>query len=422
MSDLKELQKQYKALKALGLKLTIERGQPGDDDFDLSNPMLTIVDGRDVKTPGGIDIRNYPGDVRGLLEIRVIAAEILGVKPEETIVGNNASLKLLSEVLCFALIRGLKGSPRPWCQCQAPKIIVAVPGYDRHFTLLHELGFEMPIVNMTGCGPDIAAVEKLAASSEDVKGILFVPTYSNPTGETVADETVRRLAAMKTAAADFTIFGDDAYVVHHLTDRPARPQNLLRAAEAAGNPDRVYLFGSTSKITFAGAGLGFMAASEANIEYLARLFGTQFIGPNKAEQYRHVKFLSSYKGGVAGLMREHAKLLKPKFDAVQNVLSRELAGSGLASWTNPAGGYFVSLSTAKPVAGRVVELAKAAGVAVTPAGATYPFGKDPADSNIRIAPTRPPVKEVEKAMEVLALCIKLASAEYEAGKTGRGKS
>jgi DNA-binding transcriptional MocR family regulator len=413
MSDLKELRKQYEALKARGLKIDIERGQPDDDNFDLSNPMLTIVDGRDVKTPSGIDIRNYPGGVKGLPEIRVIAAEILGVQPAETIVGNNASLKLLSEALCFALIRGLKGSAKPWSKYPSPKIIVAAPGYDRHFSLLNELGFEMPMVRMTGRGPDVAAVEKLAASGDDMKGVLFVPTYSNPTGETISDETVDRLAAMQTAAADFTVFADDAYVVHHLTDHPARPKNLLRAAEAAGNPDRVYLFGSTSKITFAGAGLGFMASSLGNIEFLAGLFGTQFITPNKIEQYRHAKFLAGFKGGVAGLMKEHARLLKPKFDAVQAVLARELGGTGLATWTNPAGGYFVSLDTVRPVAARVVELAKAAGVTVTPAGATFPLGRDPANSNIRIAPTRPSVAEVEQAMQALALCVKLASAEHD---------
>ncbi len=411
MSGLESLRRQYESVKALGLKLNIERGQPGDDNFELSNAMLSIVDANDVKTPSGFDIRNYPGGVMGLPEMRRIAAEILGVGAEETIVGNNASLKLLSETLCFALIKGLKDSARPWSRYDKPGIIVAVPGYDRHFTLLSELGFKMPVVGMTGRGPDMDAVEKFAAGDEAVKGILFVPTYSNPTGETVSDENVLRLASMKTAAADFTVFADDAYAVHHLRENALRPRNLVAAARAAGHPDRVFIFGSTSKITFSGAGLGFMASSKANIECMARYFGTQYIGPNKAEQYRHYKFLSAYPGGVSGLMRAHARLLKPKFDVVEKVLSRELGGTGLAAWTRPEGGYFVSLSTAKPVASRVVGLAKAAGVAVTPAGATYPFGRDPADSNIRIAPTRPPLAEVEKAMEVLSLCIKLASAE-----------
>ncbi len=417
MSDLAALERQYESLKVRGLKLNIERGQPGDDDFNLSNPLLTIVGAADVTTPGGIDIRNYPGGVKGLEEMRGLAAEILGVAPAETIVGNNASLKLLSETLCLALLKGLRGSPRPWGKYDKPTIIVTVPGYDRHFTLLHELGFEMAVVKMTGRGPDLEAVERLAVASDEVKGMLFVPTYSNPTGETIADESVARLASLKAAAPDFTVFADDAYAVHHLTDMPERPENLLGAAQSAGNPDRVILFGSTSKITFAGAGLGFLAADRENVDYLARFFGTQFIGPNKVEQYRHYKFLSSYQGGVAGLMRDHARLLKPKFDAVDRVLSRELGGTDLAAWTRPRGGYFISLDTARPVASRVVELAKAAGVAITPAGATFPFGKDPANANIRIAPTRPPVEDVEKAMEVLSLCVKLASAEYDQAKT-----
>ena len=292
-------------------------------------------------------------------------------------------------------------------------MIVTVPGYDRHFTLLSELDFEMIQVKMTKEGPDMDEVEK-AASDPAVKGILFVPTYSNPTGDTVSEKTVNRLASMKTGAPDFTIFADDAYVVHHLIDNPARPKNLLRACEEAGNPNRVYLFSSTSKITFSGAGLGFMATSSANLAYISKLFGTMFIGPNKAEQLRHVKFLRSYPGGISGLMKEHAKILKPKFDMTDTVLSRELNSTGLASWSRPAGGYFISLDTVKPVAKRAVALCKEAGVAITPAGATFPFGKDPKDSNIRISPTRPPVAELEKAIEILAVCIKLASAEFDA--------
>jgi DNA-binding transcriptional MocR family regulator len=220
-----------------------------------------------------------------------------------------------------------------------------------------------------------------------------------------------RLAKIKTAATDFTIFADEAYMVHHLVDKPMLHKNFLRTCEEAGNPNRVYLFSSTSKITFSGAGLGFMATSVENLAYISKLFGTMFIGPNKVEQLRHVKFLNAFPGGVSGLMKEHAKLLKPKFDIVQKVLSRELGSTGLATWSNPAGGYFVSLDTAKPIAKRVVALTKEAGVAITPAGVTFPFGKDPKNANIRISPTRPPVTELEKAIEVLAVCIKLASAE-----------
>jgi len=413
METLEALRKRYDALKGLGLKLNIERGQPGDENFDLSNAMFGIVTENDIKTPSGFDIRNYPGGVLGLPEARELFAGVLGVKPDEVMVGNNSSLQILAQVLMWAMLRGVLGSPAPWRQTDKPRMIVTVPGYDRHFTLLDALGFEMIPVRMTPEGPDMDAVEKTAAGDANVKGILFVPTYSNPSGETVSDKTVERLAAMKTAAPDFTIFADDAYVVHHLTDNPLKPKNLLRACEQAGNPNRVYLFSSTSKITFSGAGIGFMAASTANLAYMAKLFGTMFIGPNKVEQLRHVKFLGNYPGGVAGLMKEHAKLLKPKFDITDKVLTRELGGTDLASWTKPAGGYFISLDTAKPVAKRAVELCKEAGVAVTPAGATYPFGRDPKNSNIRISPTRPPVAELEKAIEVLAVCVKLASAEYD---------
>ncbi len=413
MSTLAELQQEYENVKSKGLSLNMQRGQPSDADFDLSNAMLTIVDENDLVTPSGVAIRNYPGGVAGLAEARELFATQLGVQPNEMIIGNNASLELMANTLMWAMLRGLKDSPQPWVKGPA-KMIVTVPGYDRHFRVLDELGFELVSVQMTSDGPDMDAVEKLATDPA-VKGIFFVPTYSNPTGDTVSDEVVERLAKMATAASDFTIFADDAYRVHHLTDNPDNPPNLLRACEAAGNPDRVYLFGSTSKITFASGGIGFMASSVANVAYLTNLMGAQIISPNKIEQYRHVKFLNSYPGGIAGLMQEHAKLLAPKFNIVQEVLERDLGGSGLATWTNPKGGYFVSLDTTRPVADRVVTLAKGAGVALTPAGATYPYKKDPNNSNIRLSPSRPPVAEVEAAMEVVALCVKLASAEYDAG-------
>ena len=412
MSNLIEYQQQYEIVKSKGLALNMQRGQPSDADFDLSNAMLTIVSDADLVTPSGIALRNYPGGVAGLPEARALFASILEVRPEEMIVGNNASLQLMANTFMWALLRGLKHSPRPW-MLEPRKMIVTVPGYDRHFRILDELGFELVSVPMTPDGPDINAIEQLAAGDPAIKGLTFVPTYSNPTGETITEEVAQRLAAMETAVPDFTIFADDAYRVHHLTDNPEPSPNLLRACEAAGNPDRVFLFGSTSKITFAGAGIGYMAASVDNVAYISNLMGAQAIGPNKIEQYRHVKFLSGYPGGIAGIMRDHARILRPKFDAVQDVLEQELGGSGLASWSNPKGGYFVSLDTAKPVADRVVALARGAGVALTPAGATYPYKKDPHNSNIRLSPSRPPVEEVAAAMEVVALCIKLASAEYD---------
>lgn len=399
----------YDALRALGLKLDLTRGQPGDDNFDLSNAMLNVVDDKTLVTPSGVALRNYPGGIAGLKEARELFAPMLGVAPDEIMVGNNASLELEGKALMWAMLKGMPKSPAPWCKGEV-KFIVSVPGYDRHFLMLERLGITMIPVAMKADGPDIEAIEKIVASDAAVKGLLYVPTYSNPTGDTTSQAVADRLGAMKTAAPDFTIFADDAYAVHHLDDAPPAHPDLLGACKKAGNPTRVVLFGSTSKITFAGAGVSFMGGSKETMAWFAELFGTQMITPNKLEQYRHVLFLSRYPGGIAGIMKAHAKLLAPKFQAVEEILSRELAGKNLATWTQPKGGYFVSLDTAKPVASKVVQLAKDAGVALTPAGATYPFGKDPNDRNIRISPTRPPVDQVRKAMEVVAVCIELASA------------
>ena len=404
-----ELQNAFERYRAMNLRLDMQRGQPSDENFALSNGLFTSVGPDDTVTPSGIDIRNYPGGIAGLPEARALFAEMLGAEPQEVIVGNNASLTLMADVLSWALLRGLKDSHAPWVQ-GSPKMLVTVPGYDRHCLLLETLGFKLLSVPMTTGGPDVDAIEALVSEDAAVKGILFVPTYSNPTGDTTTAEVAERLVSVQAAAKDFTIFADDAYRVHHLSDDRAEAPHLLAAAKAAGQPDRVIVFGSTSKITLAGAGLGFMAASEANIAYLGKLFSAQSIGPNKVEQYRHVKFLRAYPGGIAGLMQGHARILAPKFAAVQEVLERELGGTGLANWTNPKGGYFVSLTTTRPVASRVVSLAHELGVTLTPAGATYPGGDDPHDANIRLAPTRPPVEEVRLAMEVVALCVKLASS------------
>jgi DNA-binding transcriptional MocR family regulator len=404
------LRTDFERYRAMRLRLDMQRGQPSDANFALSGDLFTIVGPNDTLTPSGVDIRNYPGGVAGLPEARALFAEFFGTAPEGVIVGNNASLALLADVLSWALLRGLKDSRAPWVT-QKPKLIVTVPGYDRHFLLLETLGFELLSVPMTPEGPDAEMVAALAQGDPTVKGLLFVPTYSNPTGDTTTAAVAARLAGVQAAAEDFTIFADDAYRVHHLADDHDEAPDLLAAAQAAGHPDRVIVFGSTSKITLAGAGLGFMASSEANIRYLSTLLSAQSIGPNKVEQYRHVRFLRSFPSGIAGLMREHARILAPKFAAVQEVLERDLGGTGLARWTDPKGGYFVSLTTAKPVASRVVALAKELGVTLTPAGATYPGGSDPNDATIRLAPTRPPVDEVRLAMEVVALCVKVASSE-----------
>ncbi len=412
----------YEAFRASGLKLNMQRGQPSDQDFDLSAGLLTAVGPHDTLTPSGQDIRNYSaGGAAGLPEARALFGSVMGVSAEQTLVWNNASLELQGHVLTWALLRGLPSSTAPWAAQpgdERPQMIVTTPGYDRHFLLLQTLGFELLSVDMQPDGPDLDAVERLAVSSTRVKGLLFVPTYSNPGGETISAAKAERLARMQAAAPDFTIFADDAYRVHHLhaTDRDV-PVNFVELCAAAGNPERAFVFSSTSKVTFAGAGLGFLASSAANIQAVGNWLNAQSIGPNKVEQWRHVRFLEGYPGGVEGLMARHAEIIAPKFAAVDEVLGQELGRGGeLATWGTPKGGYFIGLDTALPVAKRVVELAAAAGVSLTPAGATYPGGLDPNDSNIRLAPTRPPVQEVRQAMQVVAACIRLASEEYQAGK------
>jgi len=318
-------------------------------------------------------------------------------------------------VLGWALLRGVKGSQTPWSLGPA-KLIVTVPGYDRHFGLAEALGYELVTVPITPEGPDVDAIERLVAEDAAIKGLYFVPNYSNPTGDSLSTAAAERLMRMPCAAADFTIFADDAYAVHHLVPPEALAPALLRVAEAAGNPDRVILFGSTSKVTFASGGLAFCAMSTGNVAYWSTLFSAQSIGPNKVEQWRHVRFLRDYPNGIAGLMTDHAAILKPKFDAVAEVLEQELGNRDLARWSEPRGGYFVSVDTLLPVASRVVALAREAGVALTPTGATFPGGQDPHDANIRLAPTRPALDDVKKAMQVFACCVKLASAEHSAAK------
>lgn len=408
-------QQQYDALKARHLKLNMQRGQPSDADFDLSNGLLDVLRRGDYMA-GNLDTRNYPGGVHGLPEARELFGQYLDVPAAQVIVWNNASLELQGFVLTAALLHGLKASPQPWVRLgHKPKMIVTVPGYDRHFLLLETLGYDVVTVEMQDDGPDLDAVERLA-QDELVKGILFVPTYSNPSGETISEDKARRLSQLKAAAPDFTIFADDAYRVHHLFEQNRDvPVNLIKLCAEAGHPDRAIVFASTSKITFGGAGLGFFASSEANVAYLAKLLGVQSIGPNKIEQLRHVRFLSQYPGGLGGLMKDHAKLLAPKFQAVYDALAAGLGAAGeYATWKTPKGGYFVSLDTVLPVADRVIALAEAAGVSLTPAGATYPGGVDPHNTNIRLSPSRPPVEEVREAMQAVAVCIKLASEEYRA--------
>ncbi len=411
-NELETLRAEHAAICASSLSLNMERGQPADDNFDLSTSMLSVLTESDYLTDSGVDVRNYPGGIAGIAEARALFAEQLGIEADQLIVGNNSSLELMSQVLSWALIKGVKGSERGWIH-DSPRLIVTVPGYDRHFSLAETLGYELVTVPMLSTGPDIDAVASLAKADPRIKGMYFVPNYSNPTGDCLSDESAERLVRIAAAAPDFTVFADDAYAVHHLVEPEAPAPNLLKLAEEAGHPDRVILFGSTSKVTFASGGLAFTGMNKGNLAHWAALFSQQSIGPNKVEQWRHVQFLRNYPDGLKGLMRDHARLLKPKFDCVTQLLEEELGNRDLARWSSPKGGYFINLDTTRPVATRVVELAKEAGVALTPSGATYPGGRDPNNTNIRLAPTRPSLADVAAAMKVVVCCVKLASAEHD---------
>lgn len=407
LESLDSLNKTYEAMKARQLSLNLTRGQPATSNYDLSNPMLTIVGPEDCFMADGRDLRNYPGGIQGLPEARALFAPVLQVAPEEMIVWNNSSLELMGTVLTWAMLKGVPGSEKPW-GAQQTKFIVLVPGYDRHFKMLDTLGIELISVRIGPEGPDLDQIEALVAEDASIKGLFAVPLYSNPTGHNFNETILTRLASMPTAAPDFRLFLDNAYVVHHLYQAQTLP-NTLELCRQAGHPNRVYLFGSTSKITFAGAGLGFMGSSRENMAHLSKLMGTQSIGPNKIEQWRHVRFFESIPGGILAHMARHAEIIRPKFEAVLNILEAELGGTGLASWSNPSGGYFISLDTQPGQAQSVVEMAASLGVKLTPAGATFPYG-DPEDRNIRLSPTRPPLDEVIQATEVIALCVKRAAA------------
>lgn len=395
--------REYAALAERGLKLDLTRGKPSPRQLDLSNGMLRLPES--YHTADGTDARNY-GDLQGLPELRELFGPLLQVPPEQLVVGGNASLALMHDTVVHALLSRLPGAARRWVEEPEITFLCPVPGYDRHFTICERLGITMVAVPMGPGGPDMDVVERLVAADPRVKGMWCVPKYSNPSGVVYSDETVRRLAAMQTAAPDFRIFWDNAYAVHHLTDSPAELADLLALCAEHGNPDRVFVYGSTSKVTLAGAGVSFFGSSPANVEWFLANTRKQSIGPDKLNQLRHVEFLRD-ADGVAAHMRRHAELIAPKFELVERVLSKELGG--LASWTSPQGGYFISLEV--PHAAEVVAKAKAAGIALTPAGATHPYGKDPEDRVIRIAPTYPELEELEQAILGLTVCVRLVAGE-----------
>lgn len=408
-----QLEQELKAQRAVfedyvkqGLKLDMSRGKPAKDQLDLSQEMLGITD---LMGDSGIDARNY-GNLAGMPEARRFFGDMLGAKPEEVFVGGNSSLNMMFCLIDLAWRVGFEDSPAAWNTCEKPKFLCPAPGYDRHFRITEYFGFDLVTVPMLPTGPDMDLVENLVKDA-DVKGIWCVPLYSNPDGYSYSDETVKRLAAMETAAPDFRIMWDNAYGVHHLTDTPDHVLNILDECRKAGHEDRALMFCSLSKVTFPGAAVAAMAASKRNIDYTLEHMFPMTISFDKVNQMRHVKFLKDMDG-LAAHMKKHRKLLEPKFKTVFTTLERDLSDCGsIAHWTTPGGGYFISVYTYPGCAKRTVELCKQAGVVLTGAGATYPYGIDPQDSNIRIAPTFPPLGELELASRLLCVCIRIATLE-----------
>ena len=404
------LQSRYLAFKARGLSLNLARGKPSTEQVTLSEQLLDLPGTDDFTSEAGDDVRNYFGDPQGLRETRALFTELLGAPVEQIVLGDNSSLAIMHDTIVYSLLHGTADSARPWSKEERISFVCPSPGYDRHFGLCEGYGITMLPVPLTGQGPDMDAVERLVADDPSIRGMWCVPQYSNPTGDVYSPEIVERLAAMKTAAPDFRLFWDNAYAVHHLTETPTLVANILEACERAGNPNRVFIFGSTSKITLAGAGIALFAASPDNVRWYLKHAGRRTIGPDKVNQLRHARYLKD-PGGVRALMERHRQILTPKFQRVYDTFSELLTGTGAATWTEPEGGYFVSLDVMEGCAKRVVALAKEAGIAVVPAGQTFPYSRDPGDRNIRIAPSFPSVDEVEQAAEGIALCALLAATE-----------
>ena len=406
--ELRQVQQELDAWKARGLKLNMARGKPGRAQLDMVSDILTVLTQPEQCISDGIDARNY-GELAGLPAARRYWADVLGCRMDETIAGGSASLTLMYDLISKAYTHGLLHSETPWCRLDRVKFLCPAPGYDRHFRITESFGAELIPIAMTETGPDMDRVEELVKDPL-VKGIWCVPMYSNPDGITYSDETVRRMAALSPAAADFRIIWDNAYGVHEFEGDYVPFPDILSLCDEAGRPDMVYEFASTSKITFAGGGISCMAASEANICYFTGIFGVQMISYDKVNQLRHVRFLKD-KAHTLEIMKLHASVMAPKFECVAKWLNREIRPLGIAHWNDPKGGYFVSLFAMPGTAKRVWTLCKEAGVVLTNAGATYPYRNDPDDSNLRIAPSLPPVAELEKAMEVLCLSLRLSALE-----------
>ncbi len=406
-----DVQKEYDDFKNQGLSLNMARGKPSSAQLDLAMKMLAAVNSYDAdyKASDGTDCRNY-GGLDGIIDAKNLFSPMLGVTNDELIVCGNSSLNIMYDTIAKCIIFGVDGVQKPWKDYEKIKWLCPAPGYDRHFAICESFGIEMITVPLNEDGPDMDMIEKLVSEDDTIKGVWCVPMYSNPTGITYSDETVKRFANLKPAAKDFRIFWDNAYCIHHLTETPDTLLNILDECKKVGNDDMVYMFASTSKITFAGGGIAVMAASKANVDYIKSLMTVQTIGFDKINQLRHAKFFGNYEGLMAQ-MEKHREILQPKFEMVLDTLEREITPLGIGSWHKPRGGYFVSFDAMEGCAKRICQLCKDAGVVLTGAGATFPYGKDPHDSNIRIAPSYPPVEELELAMKLFVAAVKLASAE-----------
>jgi DNA-binding transcriptional MocR family regulator len=404
----------HAAFCQLGLKIDMTRGKPGPDQLDLSNAMLTLPGNGDFSQADGGDTRNYYGSVQGLPEARALFATMMGAPPERILIGNNSSLALMHDCIVYGLLKGVPGGAASWGSAQPITFLCPAPGYDRHFAICEGYGIRMVPVPMTGNGPDMDMVERQAFDPA-VRGMWCVPKYSNPTGETYSDEIIRRLACMPTAAPDFRVFWDNAYTVHHLTDRRVEIANFLDLCHAAGHADRPLIFASTSKITLAGGGLGLLAASQANIDWFVALSSRRTIGPDKLNQLRHVRFLRDH-AGIERHMQAHRNLLQPKFAAIDAAFEQRLRDSGFARWTKPLGGYFVSVDVHAGCAARVVDLARQAGISMVAAGQAFPYRLDPQDSNLRIAPSFRGLRDVTAAADGIAISIDYAVAERLLGE------
>lgn len=406
--ELQNVKNDFAKCKMQGLNLNIARGKPSKAQLDVVSDILTTLQTAEDCFSDGIDTRNY-GELAGLPCARAYWADILDCKPEQTFVGGASSLNLMFDVISRAYSHGLLHSRQPWCKEETVKFLCPSPGYDRHFRVTEFFGAELITVPMTAEGPDMDVVESLVRDPQ-VKGMWCVPKYSNPDGIIYSQTTISRIAALKPAAPDFVVMWDNAYCVHEFEGEYVPFPDIIEACAQAGNPDMVMEFASTSKITFSGGGISVMASSKANIDYFTKLFGVQMISYDKVNQIRHVKYLKD-KTHTIEIMKRHAKVLQPKFHAVLDILDKEIKPLGFAKWNAPKGGYFISFDTMPGTAKRALALCKEAGVEMTPAGATFPYGKDPADSNIRIAPSLPPVEELQAAMQVFCTCLKLAALE-----------